>query len=114
VVPFVPIKHVFLEAALRLQPPTTEVGLFNHVPVGLQARPTAVRDARYAAKVERVLRQTLEAGERIRICDALTAAGCWSEFRHNRAGFPKVREAVERLRESAANVKPSRKKVSIP
>jgi hypothetical protein len=107
-VPFTPLKHVFLETALLLEGHPTELGWLDHVPAGLSARPTAARDAKFATRVRGVLRRTLEAGERIRVSDALTQAGCWSEFRHDRAKFPKLGEVVERLRRSAANVKPRR------
>jgi hypothetical protein len=106
-VPFSPLKHAFFEAALSMPVEASDLGLLDHVPTSLLPRPTAARDATFASRLRRILRRNLQEGKRIRICDALTEAGCWTEYRHNRAGFPHVAAVVEDLKRSSASVRPA-------
>lgn len=123
-IPFVPLKHLLFETVLalaktagqvRLAPATVAAAFavqtsevvgpldLNHAPSGPRGpanNQVAERDRRYAAAVTAIVQGYLKRGERVRVCDALTEAGCWSEFRHARTKFPKVRAVVLRLRRS--------------
>ncbi len=128
-IPFVPLKHLVFESILalaktagqaRLAPGTVAatsvvktrevVGPLdlNHAPsgpTGLTNNRSAERDRRYAAGVAAVVQGYLKRGEQVRVCDALTEAGCWSIFRHARAKFPRVSAVVLKLRRSNASAR---------
>jgi hypothetical protein len=125
-IPFVPLKHLVFETLMTL---TANAGRENHAavmgeakifgalagpldlnhaptgPTGLTDSRIAERDRRYAAAVNAVVQGCLKRGERVRVFDALTEAGCWTEFRHARTKFPKVRAVVLKLRRSGASAR---------
>jgi hypothetical protein len=105
--PFIPLKHLIFETALALQtnPAST---LLDHVPSGPSGRSTVELDRQYAVAVKKVVAGYVTRRERVRIQDALTEAGCWSAFRHSRSTFPRVAEAVVRLRSSGVSLRPLR------
>lgn len=104
--PFVPLKHLLFETGLATQ----ELGagpLLDHVPSGPSGRPSEKLDREYAAAVRRVVAGYSRRGERVRIQDALTEAGCWSAFRHARKQLPRVAKAVAALKKSDAAMRPN-------
>jgi len=104
--PFIPLKHLIFETALALQVPRASP-LLDHVPSGPSGRPTVELDRQYAIAVTKVVDGYVKRGERVRIQDALTEAGCWSAFRHSRTNFPRVADAVVRLRASGISLRPA-------
>jgi hypothetical protein len=93
-------------------PVETAVGVtlrkLDHVPSGMSGPPIHLleaRDKQYAAAVLNVIRDYKNRGERARVNDALTEAGCWSEYRHDRTNFPRVSAVVSRLRMSTVSAK---------
>jgi len=97
--PVIPVKHLIFETALALHGPS-ETPVLDHVPSGLSARPAEELDKRFAKAVMAVVRDHLQRGERVRVRDALTLAGCWATYRHDRARFPRTQEVVWALRNS--------------
>lgn len=104
VLPFVPLKHLLFETALALAG-ASSTPVLNHKPSGPSGRPAAELDRKYAAAVRKVVQGYVRRGERVRICDALTEAGCWSAFRHDRSQFPGVESRVDMLRRSVHSVR---------
>lgn len=103
--PFVPLKHLLFETALA----TGQSGgppALDHVPSGPSGRSKTDADKEYAAAVRRVVAGYVRCGERVRVQDALTEAGCWATFRHARQQFPQLERAVERLKASEAAMRP--------
>lgn len=103
--PFVPLKHSLFETALTVAG-TTGAPLLDHKPSGPSGRPRDELDRQYAAAVKQVVQGYAKRGERVRICDALTEAGCWSAVRHCRTAFPLIDRAVKRLRMSSTSARP--------
>jgi hypothetical protein len=103
--PFPAFKHILFEALLAHFGESATPRL-NHSPQGMSARPRGVQDANCSNALRKVILEHIRRGERIRICDALTMAGCWSSFRHGRSLFPRVKAALELLRASSASVRP--------
>jgi hypothetical protein len=127
-IPFVPLKHLVFETALALaraagptnttraaglvaaaEPPCDRaLHELDHVPSGLSGPPSwllAERDKQYAAAVVAVVRGYKQRREQVRVRDALTEAGCWTEFRHDRTKFPRVSAVVQGLRLSAVSAR---------
>jgi hypothetical protein len=105
--PFVPLKHLLFETALatHAQAPEATKPLLDHVssgPGGRSPAEMAALDREYAAAVRKVVAGYVKRGERVRIQDALTEAGCWAPFRHGRTGLPRTSREVARLLASAA------------
>ena len=104
--PFIPLKHLLFETALAIQ----ERGagpVLDHVPSGPSGRALEQFDRERAEAVRRVVAGYSRRGERVRIQDALTEAGCWSAFRHARTQLPQVAKAVAALKESHAAMRPN-------
>jgi len=74
-IPFVPLKHLVFQTALALQPKLAEPVL-DHAPLGPSGRPREQLDKQFAAAVRAVVREYIRQGERVRVCDALSEAGC--------------------------------------
>lgn len=104
-VPFIPLKHLLFETLLALHSPAASPVTFR--PSGPSASPRSDVDRRYANAVRAVVRGSIREGERVRIRDALTQAGCWTSYRHDRASFPRVQAAVRWLKQSAACCRPN-------
>jgi hypothetical protein len=116
-IPFVPLKHLVFESLLGRVCGALPAGAaaekagpwdLNHVPTGPTGRTDkrmALRDRQYATAVETVVQGYLKRGERVRVCDALTAAGCWAAFRHERDKYPRVASVVQALRMSVASAR---------
>jgi len=104
--PFVPLKHLLFEAALATRPIAGQQATVDHIPSGPSGRNTTDLDRKYAAAVRRVVAGYVKRGERVRIQDALTEAGCWSTFRHAREQLPRVATAVLQLKTSEAAARP--------
>jgi hypothetical protein len=80
----------------------------DHVSTGLRRPPIHLleqRDKQYAAALAEVIRDYRKRGRRVRVCDALAEAGCWSDYRHNTADFPRVSAVVLQLRMSEASAR---------
>lgn len=104
-IPFVPFKHAIFETLLELsEEPSAPI--LDYIPSGLTAKPTKAADIRFAAALKKVLKGVRERGERVRVRDALAAAGCGSAFRHASSKFPRVQALVLQLRESEFSVRP--------
>lgn len=95
--PFIPLKHLLFETALATQNGERQPSILDHAPSGPSGRPADELDRQYAAAVRKVVAGYVKRGERVRIQDALTDAGCWSAFRHGRAEFPRTAKAVGQL-----------------
>lgn len=134
-IPFVPLKHFLFETALALaagrlaetglEGPTGGVyggaertakvagghranSMLDHTPsgpTGLTSSLIAQRDKEYAAAVSAVVQLHKLQGKQLRVCDALTLAGCWCVFRHGRANFPLLSKVVLRLRRSPTSAR---------
>ena len=103
-VPAAPLKHVIFQSAISIASATNGTVL-DHVPSGPSASHSDVLDAQYCRRLSQVLTKALRDGERVRVEDALIAAGCWSAYRHARADFPKTEAVVLSLRKSAASAR---------
>jgi len=80
----------------------------DHVSTGPTNRTNAVlaeRDKQYAAAVASVIQGYRMRGTRVRVCDALTEAGCWEEYRHDRKQFPRLSAVVLELRGSVVSAR---------
>lgn len=104
--PFVPLKHLLFETALATQEQVAEP-LLDHVPSGPSGRALEKFDREHAAAVRKVVAGYTRRGERVRIKDALTEAGCWSAFRHARKQLPQVAKAVAALKKSDVAMRPN-------
>lgn len=74
---------------------------------GPSAKPKEAADTQLAKTVRAIVQGFIRAGERARVSDVLTAAGCWSAFRHQPAQFPRLAAEVARLKSSAAAMRPN-------
>lgn len=104
--PFVPLKHLVFETSLATAK-SGDAASLDHSPSGPSARSKIAIDKEYAAAVRRVVAGYVRRGERVRVQDALTEAGCWATFRHARQQFPQVEKAVDRLKASEAAMRPN-------
>lgn len=111
-IPFVPLKHVLFEALVVMEPAagiteaaSAQAGVLDHAPPGPSGRDATELDKAYRVAVRRVLRRYRNAGERVRVHDLLTEAGCWSAYRHARNRFPRVEALMQRLRGSELSVR---------
>ena len=102
--PATAFKHLLFRSALAVAP-HVDRPILNHVPSGPSAAPIHKLDTMYARLVRHVIAIATLSGERIRVCDALTYAGCWSAYRHNRANFPRVGSVIRSLRQSSVSAR---------
>ncbi len=103
--PVIPLKHLMFETALALNGQAA-APVLDHVPPGPSGRPADALDRQYAAAVRKVVDGYVKRGEKVRIEDALTVAGCWSAFRHAQSALPRTVREVKRLRASVASKRP--------
>ena len=106
-VPVVPLKHLIFETALSLAG-QVHSPVVDHVSLGRPVQTTHPADGEYAGALRALIRQYIQRGDRVRVCDALSEAACWQAFRHDRTRFPRLAREVQRLRSSAASVRPLR------
>jgi TniQ len=99
-----PFKHIIFQSAIVIAR-ETEGPVLDHVPSGPSGGHIDGLDAQYSRRVTQVINESIRNGERIRVKDALTAAGCWSAYRHARTAFPKTGAAVLALRKSEASAR---------
>lgn len=102
--PSIAFKHLLFSAALAVAS-SCDRPLLDHIPSGPSGAPPDALDTMYARLVRRVVDIAARSGERIRVCDALKEAGCWSAYRHNRTKFPRVGRVVQALRQSPTSVR---------
>lgn len=105
-IPFVPLKHVLFETLLVMQRPVARPWV-TFKPPGPSARLKPDLDKHCAEAVRAVIRGHIEKGERVRVCDALSQARCWTNFRHDRKSFPRVQAAIRWLKRSSACCRPN-------
>lgn len=97
-VPFIPLKHVVLRAAMKLSTGRT-AGALDHVPTG--PRPHVhLQDEAYANRLRELIADRVRAGRLVGVTEALTELGCWASFRHGRERFPLLSHEVGLLRSS--------------
>lgn len=106
-IPFIPLKHLVFESALAAYGCCTSPAV-DHIPSGPSGQPEDELDRRYAAALKVVIRRYRARGEKVRISDAMTEAGCWSAFRHARERFPRTATVLEKLRNSPQSMRPPR------
>lgn len=105
-VPFIPLKHLLFETLLSTEQSAASAPL-TFKPPGPSAASKFEADERYAAAVRDVIRRHIDKGARLRVRDALSQAGCWESFRHDRECFPRVQSAIRWLKRSAACCRPN-------
>lgn len=104
VIPFIPLKHLILQAALELSGGEVEFSL-DFSPKGYQGKDKARIDARCSIALAVAIDQALDAGEKLSIVQALRDVGCWQPYRHDPTSLPLVSQQVLRLRTSAASLR---------
>jgi hypothetical protein len=109
-IPFIPLKHLLFETALA-STSQSEHTLLDHVPTGRSKQPRKQLDAKLAMRLSILLKQYLREGKRVRVSDALSEAGCWHSFRHDRGDFPLLKRNVLKLRRSKASLRPVRNRI---
>ena len=103
-VPASPLKHLVFQAALSIAGAAVEPVL-DHIPSGPSGSSLEQLDVAYSRQLRQVVEMKIRAGERVRVKDALIAAGCWSAYRHARADFPQTAAIVLALRRSDASAR---------
>ena len=103
-IPATPFKHVIFQSVISIVCATDDPVL-DHVPSGPSGGHLEELDAQYSRRLSQVINRALRDGERVRVKDALIAAGCWSAYRHAPAAFPKTGAAVLALRKSDASAR---------
>jgi len=103
-VPVCPLKHLVFQTALSIggDSPTP---ILDHIPSGPSGNGVDRLDLIYSRRLKGVMQVAIRTGERIRVRDALVAAGCWSAYRHARADFPETGAIVLELRRSDASAR---------
>lgn len=104
-VPFVPLKHMLLDIALRS--PRNESSLqLNHQPSGPSARRASELDALASRSARAVLKALLASGETgVSTESFLRRAGCFRAYQERFRELPRLRAAVLKFRAGPASVK---------
>lgn len=100
-IPFCPLKHVLFQAALK-SPSLSDGGDIEHIALGTPYRKSSAEDGSFAKTVRAITQDNVRRKQHIKVSDALSQAGCWSLYRHDRTRFPLIGEAVKELRHSIA------------
>jgi len=103
-IPFIALKHVIFESLISRE--GRGDASLNYVPSGPSRRSTLALDRESAARFREIVRSHVRTGTKLRICDAMTQVGCWAQFRHDRARFPRLRDALQEFRLSDACLRP--------
>ena len=103
-IPAAPFKHVIFQSVISATC-ATDSPVLDHVPSGPSGSHLEKLDAQYSRRLSQVINRALRDGERVRVQDALLAAGCWSAYRHAPAAFPKTGAVVLALKRSDASAR---------
>jgi len=104
-VPFMPLKHLMLRAALATLP-NAAIAALNHRPSGPPPSSSIKLDSHYARAASKTLRSLATVVESGISTEAfLRRAGCWGAYKHRKHEMPRLRHVVLNFRASDATLK---------
>lgn len=103
--PFIPLKHILLDTALRAPRTVSDTSL-SHRSSGPSARQGSTLDAACSQAARSVLlRLRAEGATSVTTEEFLRQANCWQTYRHRLADLPRLRAVVLKFRSSPMSVK---------